>query len=151
MKEENEMKKAFLERYWSSEKIQESIWDEIRELKHSFMIPGINMDGMPHGASSSDLSSYAVQFDRLKNKLGREVERQIRIRKQIWNSIERLPAESEKMILKFRYINRYSWEETSVKACYTYRHTLRIHGEALGHLEVPDWFRKKWEENKRCH
>ena len=151
MKEENEMKKAFLERYWTSKKIQESIWDEIRELKYSVMLPGINMDGMPHGTGSSDLSSYAVQLNRLEKKLSREVGRQIRIRNQIWKAIEGLPTEAEKMILKFRYINRYSWEEAAVKACYTYRHTLRIHGEALKHLEVPDWFRKKWEENKRCH
>lgn len=151
MKEENEMKKAFLERFWTSKKIQESIWDEIRELRSAVMLPGINTDGMPHGTGSSDLSSYAIQLDRLEKKLSREIGRQIRIRNQIWKAIEGLPTESEKMVLKFRYINRYSWEEAAVKSCYTYRHTLRIHGEALEHLEVPDWFRGKWEKNKRCH
>ena len=98
VKEENEMKKAFLERYWTSKKIQESIWDEIRELKYSVMLPGINMDGMPHGTGSSDLSSYAVQLNRLEKKLSREVGRQIRIRNQIWKAIEGLPTEAEKMI-----------------------------------------------------
>ena len=151
MKEENEMKKAFLERYSTSKKIQESIWDEIRELRSAVMLPGINMDGMPHGTGYSDLSSYAIQLDRLEKKLSREIGRQIRIRNQIWKAIEGLPTKSEKMVLKFRYINRYSWEEAAVKSCYTYRHTLRIHGEALEHLKVPDWFRERWGKNKRCH
>ena len=95
MKEENEMKKAFLERYWSSEKIQESIWDEIRELKHSFMIPGINMDGMPHGASSSDLSSYAVQFDRLKNNIKISVHQPIQLGGNICKSMLYISTHAE--------------------------------------------------------
>lgn len=143
---ENAIKKEFLKRYQISKKIQESIWDEIRELRAGTMMPAVNMDGMPHGTGKTDLSSYAVQKEKLDKKLGKEVDHQIRIRKQIWKVIEELPTEAEKMILKFRYINGWEWEKVAVHSCYTYRHTLRIHGEALKHLQIPEWYVRQFQQ-----
>ena len=141
----NAIKKEFLKRYQISKKIQESIWDEIRELRADTMMPALNMDGMPRGTGKSDLSSYAVQKEKLDKKLAKEVDHEIRIRKQIWKAVESLPTEAEKMVLKFRYLNGWEWEKVAVHCHYTYRHTLRLHGDALRNLQVPDWYVKQFK------
>ena len=140
MQTENELKKAFLKRYQECLKIEKSIQDEIRELQESAIMPAHIMDGMPHGTGKSDLSSYAVQVEKMFGRLGREMERRFQVRKEIAKTIEDLPTEAERMVMRFRYINGWAWEKVAVESNYDYRYTLKIHGKALKNLRLPEWF-----------
>ena len=135
---DNEAKKAFLRRYQDSLKAEKGIEDEIEALRANAMIHSQNMDGMPRGSAQSDLSTYAAQLDKMLTDLHAEIERKSQIRREIINAIEALPNESEKMILRFRYINGWNWERIAVETFYTYRHVTRIHGNALSHLKLPE-------------
>lgn len=140
MQTENELKKAFLKRYQECLKIEKSIEDEIRELRASVMIPTQAMDGMPHGTGKSDLSSYAVLIDEMFRRYGKEKEHSWSVRKEIIKAINELPTESERMVLRFRYINGWAWERVAVESNYDYRYVLKIHGKALMHLQIPENF-----------
>ena len=140
MQGENELKKAFLKRYQECLKIEKSIEDEIRELRASVIMPAQVMDGMPHGTGKSDLSSYAVQVEKMFGRLGREMEHRFRVRREIAKTIEDLPTEAERMVMRFRYINGWGWEKVAVESNYDYRYTLKIHGKALNNLQLPEWF-----------
>lgn len=146
MQAENELKKAFLKRYQECLKIEKSIQDEIRELQESAIMPAHIMDGMPHGTRKSDLSSYAVRVEKMFERLGREMEHRFQVRREIAKTIEDLPTEAERMVMRFRYINGWEWEKVAVHSCYTYRHTLRIHGEALKHLQIPEWYVNQFQK-----
>lgn len=140
MQTENELKKAFLKRYQECLKIEKSIQDEIRELQESAIMPAHIMDGMPHGTGKSDLSSYAVQVEKMFGRLGREMEHRFQVRREIAKTIEDLPTEAERMVMRFRYINGWGWEKVAVESNYDYRYTLKIHGKALKNLRLPEWF-----------
>lgn len=138
MNDENEMKKIFLKQYQECLKTERSIEDEIRELRASVMIPAQGMDGMPHGTGKTDLSSYAVQIEKLFAQLKSEMARRFEVRKEIVSAIEELPSEAERMVMRFRYINGWPWERVAVESNYDYRYTLKIHGKALLHLRIPE-------------
>lgn len=134
---DNEAKKAFLRRYQDAVKTEKSIEDEIRELRANAMMHSQNMDGMPRGSTQSDLSDYAAKFDEMLSELRDEIDRKWKIRREIIKVIEKLPNESEKAVLRLRYINGKKWEQIALDLNYGYQHVHKIHGRALAHLEIP--------------
>ena len=132
-----EDKKAFLRQYLNCVRAEKGINDEIETLRASAMLPAIAMDGMPHGTNKSDYSSYAAMLDDLMRKLNAELKRKWNARAEIMAAIEKLPNETEKLVLKFRYINGWKWERIAEMLGYEYRHVTRLHGNALSHLELP--------------
>ena len=92
---------------------------------------------MPHGTNKSDLSAYAAKLDTLFRKLQAELNRKWEIRKTIINAIEEMEDETEKLVLKFRYINGWKWERIAEEMSYSNMHVYKIHGKALEHLEIP--------------
>ena len=132
-----EDKKAFLRQYLNCVRAEKGINDEIETLRASAMLPAIAMDGMPHGTNKSDLSSYMAMLDDLMRKLNAELKRKRNARAEIMAAIEKLPNETEKLVLKFRYINGWKWERIAEETYYSYQHIHKIHGKALQHLEIP--------------
>ena len=132
-----EDKKAFLRQYLNCVRAEKGINDEIETLRASAMLPAIAMDGMPHGTNKSDLSSYMAMLDDLMRKLNAELKRKRNARAEIMAAIEKLPNETEKLVLKFRYINGWKWERIAEMLGYEYRHVTRLHGNALSHLDIP--------------
>ena len=133
----NEEKKAFLRQYQQCVKAEKSVQDEIEKLRSSVILPANVMDGMPHGTSKSDLSAYAAKLDTLFRKLQAELNRKWETRKAIINAIEEMEDETEKLVLKFRYINGWKWERIAEEMSYSNMHVYKIHGKALEHLEIP--------------
>ena len=43
---------------------------------------------------------------------------------------------NERMVLRYRYILNYTWEQISEKMGYSTRQVIRIHGEALKNFEI---------------
>ena len=134
----NEEKKAFLRQYQQCVKAEKSIEDEIEKLRSSVILPANVMDGMPHGTNKSDLSAYAAKLDTLFRKLQAELDRKWETRKAIINAIEEMEDETEKLVLKFRYINGWKWERIANMEFYSYQHVHKIHKKALEHLKIPE-------------
>ena len=93
-------------------------------------------DGMPHGTNKSDLSGYAAKLDELIGKLQAELDNKWNARCAIKDVIEKLPDETEKAVLNFRYINGWKWERIAEELFYTYQHVHKIHSKALMSLEI---------------
>lgn len=131
-----EEKKTFLRQYLHCVNVEKGIKDEIATLRASVMLPQSGSDGMPHGTNKSDLSGYAAKLDELIGKLQDELDNKWNARCAIVDAIEKLPDETEKAVLRFRYINGWKWEEIAEKLCYSDRHLTRLHGQALEDLEI---------------
>ena len=137
IKEENEKKKAYLRRYLDAKRKQEAVEREIEELRLDKMFPGSPVqDGMPKGSVGGDLSGYAGKLDELDRELHDLVEQKIAIRLEIGRKIEAMPNETESLLLRLRYIQGMSFENIAVEMGYTYRHTTRIHGDALKNFKM---------------
>ena len=130
-KTENETKKEYLQSYRYAVIAETQIKEEIDQLRMDKMFPGLIQDGMPHGSGGSDLSAYAAKLDELLGDLKDQMEKRIQLRREIVKKIEDMDSETEKAVLRYRYIHMLKWEEIAVKMHYTFRHVVRIHGEAL--------------------
>lgn len=135
-KEENEKKKEYLRRYHAAELAEREIREEIDELRMNKMFPALIQDGMPHGSSCMDLSEYAAQLDELLTELKDQMEQRIRLRKEITQKIEEMPDETEKTVLRLRYIRWLQWEQIAERMGYSLRNITKIHGKALAHFET---------------
>ena len=135
-KEENEKKKEYLRRYHAAEIAEREIREEIDDLRMNKMFPALIQDGMPHGSSSGDLSAYAAQLDELLVELKDQMEKRIRIRREITRKIESMQDETEKTVLRLRYIRWLRWEQIAERIGYSLRNITKIHGKALAHFET---------------
>ena len=135
-KTENETKKEYLQSYRYAVIAETQIKEEIDQLRMDKMFPGLIQDGMPHGSGGSDLSAYAAKLDELLGELEEQMNERIQLRREIVRKIECIESETEKAVLRYRYIHMLKWEEIAVKMSYTWQHIHRIHGKALSHFEM---------------
>lgn len=131
MEKENELKKEYLRSYIPAVHAAKRIEEEIEQLRLDKMAPSLVMDDMPHAHDQKDLSDYAVKLDELVNKLIKARYERIDLYAEIFADIERLEDESERTVLTYRYLRRYSWEKICVKMGYQWAHVHRIHARAL--------------------
>ena len=137
IKKENDLKKEYLRRYGDAVRAAKQIEEEIRQLRLDTMMPAVVNDGMPHGSSSgSDLSRYAAKVDAMMEDLRNQMEARIDIKREIIGKIEEMENETEKLILRYRYIHLIKWEEIAVKMDYSWKQVHRIHGNALNHFKM---------------
>lgn len=135
-KTENEKKKEYLKSYRDAVVAETQIKEEIDQLRLDKMFPSLVQDGMPHGSGSSDLSAYAAKLDELLSELEEQMNDRIQLRREIVRKIESMDSETEKAVLRYRYIHMLKWEEIAVKMHYGYRNILKVHGRALEHFEL---------------
>ena len=136
IKKENEAKKEYLMRYRDALRAEKQIEEEITQLRLDTMMPAVVNDGMPHRSGIGDLSGYAAQVDELLQDLKEQMEKRIQIRREITQKIEKMPNETEKMVLRYRYIHLLKWEEIAVKMCYSWKGIHKVHGRALQHFKM---------------
>nr|WP_289698143.1 RNA polymerase subunit sigma-70 [Enterocloster clostridioformis] len=74
----------------------------------------------------------------LEKKIAAELETLSALKKQIREVIEAVPDTDERMVLKYRYIHNYTWEQIGVELSADARTIRRWHGKALTHATVPD-------------
>lgn len=135
-KTENETKKEYLQSYRYAVIAETQIKEEIDQLRMDKMFPGLVQDGMPHGSGGSDLSAYAAKLDELLIELKDQMDKRIQLRREIVKKIEAMDSETEKAVLRYRYIHMLKWEEIAVKMHYGYRNVLKVHGRALEHFKM---------------
>lgn len=135
-KDEIEKKKEYLKRYHSAVLAEKAIQQEIDELRMDKMYPMLIQDGMPHGSSAGDLSAYAAQLDELLTELKDQMEQRISIRRKITREIEQMQNETEKTVLRLRYIHWLRWEQIAERMGYSWKQIHRIHGMALTNFKM---------------
>lgn len=133
---ENEEKKRYLNGYYYCKRRERQLAEQIRELRSQRMFPSVNNDGMPQGNTHSDLSGYAARLDALVSQLEHERDMAVQQYRKIHDEIHKMADGAEKEVLIRRYLMRQTWEEIAEGIGCSYRHTLRIHGNALRYFEI---------------
>ena len=107
---------------------------ELREERESI---SINLDGMPHGTSLS------AKTARLAAQLADAEEEIIELRSEAWSirmeivrTLNRIQTPEYNTLLYLRYIEGKTWEQIAVEMHYTFRHTTRLHGDALREVDA---------------
>lgn len=133
---ENERKKDYLKSYKSAVIAAKVIQEEIDELRLDKMCPSVISDGMPHASTCSDLSSYAAELTELEEKLMIARYKRIKLHTEISDNIEAMEDETEKCVLRLKYLQCMTWEEVAVYMNYSWRQIHNFHASALNHFMI---------------
>lgn len=116
----------------------------LRELDYwrdmSGRISGSNFE--PHYNPNKPTEAPFVRVIEKIDELERDIEDKIRhlmeLKDEISRAIDKLESYDEQMVLRYRYLDRFSWEEISHMLHVSERTVYRIHGDALANFIVPD-------------
>lgn len=136
VKNENDRKKSYLREYRKHGKRIKRIEAEIDEIKSMKMYPSMNNDGMPHGSSQSDLSSYAVELQEKEEQLYQEGIKQVKAYREIAYRIKQLKDQDERDVLFYRYIKGYDWWNVAQIMDYSESWIYELHGKALKKIKI---------------
>lgn len=136
-KKEYEEKKEYLRSYRRHGSRIKRIEAEIEEIRSMKMYPSaITNDGMPHGSSQSDLSTYAAQLTDLENDIYEEGIKQVKTYKEIEYKINQIDNEDERDVLFYKYIKGKNLWEIAQIMDYSERQIRRIHWNALSKIKI---------------
>lgn len=82
------------------------------------------------------VEALVIQVADGKDRIARQIIQLISAKDAARELIARLPEGQEHDVLVQRYILLHSWEQTAVELGYSYRHVIRLHGEALRQLRA---------------
>ena len=77
----------------------------------------------------------ALQAAEAAEEIARELGELYRAKGKARRLIRQIPPGPERLVLEERYLLLKTWEEISRDIGYSYRHTLRLHREAVAYLE----------------
>lgn len=135
-KKEIERKKEYLRSYIPLVKRIRLLDEQIRELELSKIYPCVVNDGMPHGSSIGDLSSYMARKDELERELIKARYNRIVMQTDILTKIEQMEDETEKNLLTLKYIKGLKWEDVCVEMGYSWKQIHRYHASALSNFKM---------------
>ena len=131
------MTKTRLKHYRNNKKEIEQLRARLEELETALYYPKIPhltdmpRGGKPEGNTQEDLAIYHIELQAKYNaKLAGLAAEQLAIE----NAIEGLP-QTERMLMRYRYLDGLSWEEVCVQMNYSWTQTHEYHGRALQKLK----------------
>lgn len=133
---ENEKKKEYLRSYRTAKRREKYILEEIQRLRADKMFPSLVMDGMPHGSGGGDLARYMELVEEQIEKLGKERLKMVEAYTRIERQIGRMEDETEKEVLRLRYIRGMKWEDIATEMGYSWRGIHKVHSGALTHFKI---------------
>ena len=110
--------------------------DQLRALSTSISSPDMLYERVNSGASSCDkIGNIVAKIVDLNDTINEELDRFVDLKKDIHNKIMLIPDNTEKLILKYRYIEFDTWESIAVKLGYTFQWVHVLHKRALKNFE----------------
>lgn len=74
----------------------------------------------------------------LEESINKEIDLYVDLKKQIRTVIDTVEDTDERLVLKFRYIHNYTWEQIGTELRADSRTVRRWHGNALTHVVMPE-------------
>jgi len=85
--------------------------------------------------SARSCKQYDLKYISLKNKVVAYRYKKICLYLQCYDVIENLESETDKRLLKLRYLYGYTWDTVAEKMGYSIRQAYNLHNKALGKLK----------------
>lgn len=113
--------------------------DYWRDLSSS--VSGMRFDGMPHSPNRLTEAPFVRCLEKI-DEIQRDVEDKVaylvRLKEEINTAIDMLASRDEQLLLRYRYLDDFTWEEIARMLNVSLRTVHRIHGSALQNFIVPD-------------
>ena len=107
----------------------------------SSSVSGMKFDGMPHSPNRPTEANFVRCLEKI-DEIQRDVEDKVaylvRLKDEINTAIDMLASRDEQLLLRYRYLDDFTWEEIARMLNVSLRTVHRIHGSALQNFIVPD-------------
>lgn len=102
--------------------------------------PGYRQDGGGGSPISaySRVADYASKIADLEREIDRRIDEYVDMTREIEAAIDRIPDWRYRDVLRFRYVNGWTWERIADEMGYDLRWVHRLHGRALAMIEPPE-------------
>lgn len=130
-------KKRFLNQfYWISKEL-ENLEEKLKKL--TIKIEGIkttNFSSMPKGGQHQDITDLLAQKEKYQLQLAKKMTKIENIRSDIESSIDTLEDSRLRLILRYKYLENYSYKEIAADLRKSERHIRRLHDIAIRIMEI---------------
>ena len=107
----------------------------------SSRVSGMRFDGMSHSPNRPTEAPFVrclEKIDEIQRSVEEKVAYLISLREEINFRIDMLENHEEQALIRYRYIDGFTWEEIGLVLNVSLRTVHRIHGSALQNFSVPD-------------
>lgn len=134
---ENELKIRYLSRYRRiSKRIDRLLEEQSRWREMALKITPVLSQAPGGGESGSPIERPMDKVDELERKITQAIDELADIRMEIEAVLGQLEDDTLRKLMEYRYIDGLIWEQVAEKMHYSWRHTCRLHGEALAKINM---------------
>ena len=128
-------KKEFLSRYLEILAEEKDIREEIAYWESKAQKVTSSWSAIPSGGNGSDkVQTGAIKISELRESLIDKINQLVAVRIEIERAIGTVQDDTQRRLLRRKYINGLTLEQIAVEMHYSYVHTCRIHGYALSNI-----------------
>lgn len=128
-------KKEFLSRYLEILAEEKDIREEIAYWESKAQKVTASWSAVPSGGKGSDkVQTGAIKVAELRESLMDKINQLAAVRIEIERAIGTVQDDTQRRLLRRKYINGLTLEQIAVEMHYSYVHTCRIHGYALSNI-----------------
>lgn len=128
-------KKEFLSRYLEILAEEKDIREEIAYWESKAQKVTSSWSAVPSvGKSSDKVQTGAIKITELRESLIDKINQLVAVRIEIERAIGTVQDDTQRRLLRRKYINGLTLEQIAVEMHYSYVHTCRIHGYALSNI-----------------
>ena len=110
--------------------------DQLRALSTSISSGDMSEERVQSTPSSYDkIGNIVAKIVDLNDTINDEIDRFVDLKTDIHNKIMLIPDNTEKLVLKYRYIEFCTWEQIAVRLNYTFQWVHVLHKKALKSFE----------------
>jgi len=130
--------KEFLMQYRAVHREIEDLDRRMSQLRLKYAAPSvIEYSDMPKAHNTEhDLSDYIVKMDEMTNYMISKYTRLRGIEENIYMRVDRMSDQTERELLRWRYIDGLTWTQIAEKLGTVERNVYFIHGRALKHFPM---------------
>lgn len=130
--------KQYLKQAYMLDKLIKSNCEELNQLKElSTSISGIDYSKGPgkNNAGDAGFTNIICKITSLEVNIQKRVNEFIELKEEIREKIDRIQSANEKLLLRLKYINFYTWEQIGDEMNMSIRSVHRVHLAALSSFQ----------------
>ena len=110
----------------------------LREMSTSISSPGLGEKVQTNRNTDAPFVKCLERIYSLEEKINEEIDLLVNLKEEIRSVIDMVSYTDERMVLRYRYIHNYTWEQIGDVLGADSRTVRRWHGQALGHVTLPE-------------
>ena len=110
----------------------------LREMSTSISSPSLGEKVQTNRNTDAPFVKCLERIYSLEEKINEEIDLLVNLKEEIRSVIDMVSNTDERMVLRYRYIHNYTWEQIGTELCADARTIRRWHGNALLHASLPE-------------